>query len=246
MKVSNGILYALRSTNYIVILFTALILLPKDIYSDDIFNAGISFDVVTPKGEFKDNLDRNGYGGSFMALVKPNPLVPLKIGLELGFANYGMESRNEPFSYSIPDVTVNVRRSNNIFLGHLLLRAQRDMGKFSPYLDGLFGMTYLWTKTTIEGEEDMVQIASSKNIDDVALSYGFGGGMMFNVWTGKPNIDDVTNVYIDLKIRYLYGGEAEYLKKGAISVSDNGNVSYDISESRTDMMLYQIGIAVGF
>ncbi|MFC1552185.1 hypothetical protein ACFL6P_06410 [Candidatus Latescibacterota bacterium] len=246
MKVLNGIFHALRSPFLCTLLITALILLPQDIFSNDIFNAGLSFDIVTPQNDFKDNLDRNGYGGSGYALVQPNPLVPVKFGLELGFANYGNESRREPFSHTIPDVTVNVKRNNNMFLGHLLLRGQKEFGNVSPYIDGLFGLTYLWTTTTIEGDENIEPIASSQNIDDIVLSYGFGGGVMLKVWSGTIPEMDTGSVYIDLKVRYLSGGEAEYLKEGAIAMGDNGKVTYDITESRTDMMLYQIGVSVGF
>jgi hypothetical protein len=246
MKVLNGIFHVSRSLLLSALILTALIFLPGKTFSDDIFNAGLSFDIVTPQNEFKDNLDRNGYGGSGYALVQPNPLLPVKFGLELGFANYGMESRREPFSYSIPDVTVNVKRSNNIFLGHLLVRGQKEYGNISPYIDGLFGLTYLWTDTTIEGEDELQQIASSQNIDDIALSYGFGGGVMFKVWSGPIPEIETGSVYIDLKIRYLNGGNAEYLKEGAIAVGDEGKVTYNVTESRTDMMLYQIGVSVGF
>ncbi len=245
----HGMLHTFRQVFRCLLFFLAIVAFTSGICTADIFNASVNFDVVAPQGEFRDNLDRNGYGGSATAVVQPNPVVPIKFGLEIGFANYGSESRREPFSYTIPDVTVNVRRSNNIFLGHLLLRAQKEFGSVAPYVDGLFGLSYLWTDTTIEGVDEIEEIASSRNIDDAALSYGYGGGVMFKVWSAKDYkeyIPEMLSVYIDLKIRYLYGGEAEYLKKGAVSAGESGKVNYDISESRTDMMLYQIGVAVGF
>ncbi|MFC1651177.1 hypothetical protein ACFL2X_06360 [Candidatus Latescibacterota bacterium] len=246
MKLLKSIFHALRTFNFGVLIFTALILLPQSGFTSDRFSAGLNFDTFTPKGELKDNLNRNGYGISGMGLVKPNLQVPLKIGFELGYINYGTESRSEQFSSTIPDVMVRVRRYNNIFLSHLVLRAQKDMGIFSPYVDGLFGLTYLWTNTSVEGEDTSIQFASSNNSSDSALSYGFGGGIMCNVWSGTNQTTDDVKVYIDLKIRYLYGGEAEYLKKGAISIDDNNNVANDIIESETDMMLYKIGLAISF
>lgn len=52
-----------------------------------------------------------------------------------------------------------------------------------------------------------------------------------------------TNVYLNMQGRYILGGHAEYLKPGSITV-ENGQVFYDVSSSRTDMLYFQIGVAV--
>jgi len=143
-------------------------------------------------------------------------------------------------------VTVRVERTNNIFLGHMLVRLQQDAGIVSPYLDGLVGLNYLWTATKIRDADNSEEITSSKNLDDLAFSYGIGGGIMFNVYESRTHVADIAKIYIDLKVRYLYGGEAEYLKKGAVSIDEHSNVSYDISKSTTDLMLYQIGVVFSF
>jgi len=43
----------------------------------------------------------------------------------------------------------------------------------------------------------------------------------------------------------LSGSEADYLRKGSI-IREGGDVIYDVKSSRTDLMLYQIGVAVSF
>ena len=209
-------------------------------------DAGLHFTIATPRGEFKDSIDRNGYGISGYGVVRAGK-SPLKIGLELGYIMYGHESRNVPISMTIPDVTVNVNTSNNIFTGHLLLRVQEQFGSVAPYIDGLLGLNYLWTNTTIEDEDDLEEVASSTNMDDVAFSYGVGGGIMVKVGkiSQKGFGKNPLPIFVDLKVRYMLGDEADYLREGAIE-RELGSASYDISTSKTDLMLYQIGVAVSF
>src|SRR5690606_36432668 len=79
----------------------------------------LNFIVGVPQGSFSENVDDAGFGlNLFGGLgVGRSPVV---VGLELGFMVYGFERRNEPFSTTIPDVTVDVETSNNIMLGHFV------------------------------------------------------------------------------------------------------------------------------
>ena len=228
-----------------ILIISILLIAPDTGYCLGMFDAGVSIGIAAPQGEFRDNVDRNGFSFSGSGLFRPG-LVPVKFGIELGYINYGSEERREPFSYTIPDVTVRVERTNNIFLGHMLVRLQQDAGIVSPYLDGLVGLNYLWTETKIRDVYNFEDITSSKNLDDLAFSYGVGGGIMFNVYEAGTVVADIAKIYIDLKVRYLYGGKAEYLKEGAIRIDEYDNVIYDISKSTTDLMLYQIGVVFSF
>ena len=228
-----------------ILIISILLIAPDTGRCQEMFDAGVSIGIAAPQGEFRDNVDRNGFSFSGSGLIRPG-LVPVKFGIELGYINYGSEDRREPFSYTIPDVTVRVERTNNIFLGHMLVRLQQDAGIVSPYLDGLVGLNYLWTATKIRDADNFEEITSSRNLDDLAFSYGIGGGVMFNVYEARSPVTDIAKIYIDLKVRYLYGGEAEYLNEGAVSIDEHSNVSYDVSKSTTDLMLYQIGVVFSF
>ena len=90
--------------------------------------------------------------------------------------------------------------------------------------------------------------------DDVSFSYGVGGGFMFRVYQKNKNQgrarsnedeDKVSSVYINLGLRYRKGGEAEYLTKGSITI-DDGIVNYDVRESKTDIVMLQIGVVIAF
>ena len=237
-----------RKKVYVLIILTSL-MISNEVICEKLGNFGVHFTVASPQGEFRDNVDRNGYGISGNGMIRMG-LLPMKLGLELGYVRYGSESRREPLSTTIPDVTVNVQNDNNIFLGHILLRVQPPLGplvKVTPYIDGLVGFNYLFTETKIEDMDKFTEVVSSTNFDDLTLSYGIGGGLMFKlVDIGAPGPGlNIMGILLDIKVRYLYGGEAEYLKKGSIR-RENAKVFYDATKSKTDLMLYQLGIVFSF
>ena len=214
----------------------------------DIFDAGLLFDIATPQGEFSDHVDRNGYGLSGFGALHLGP-SPIKIGVEAGFMNYGSDSRHAPLSTTIPDVTVKVTNTNNIVLGHLFLRFQPELGAFAPYVDMLGGFNYLFTESKIEDDNNGAMVASSTNYDDFTSSYGFGGGCMIRLGSmGIPNPSfgaGTLDFALDFRVRSLRGGKAEYLKEGSIK-RESGSVVTQTERSRTDLILYQIGVSVRY
>jgi hypothetical protein len=234
-------------TIFCLIVIATLVCAAHPAQAQSRFQGGLNLLLGFPQGEFADEVDETG-GGIAGEFVYSPPAIPLGFGASLGFMNYGRESRREPFSSTIPDVEVDVITSNNIFLGHLLLRVQSNKGAFRPYLDGLLGFSYLFTDTKIENISDPGdgELASSQNLDDGVFSYGGGGGIMIEVYRSKSGDQGrMWSLSIDLRGRYLIGGEAEYLKKGSVG-RHNGQVSYDIIKSKTDLLTAQVGVAVDF
>ena len=205
-------------------------------------SAGINFTLAFPQGEFKDNINRLGYGGSLQFLIfNPSPVMPASLGLNVGYINYGSESRRSAFSNPIPDVTVDVDRTNNLVNFHLLFQIISPTGSVRPYVEGLFGGSYIFTETSIKSRGDE-EVASSTNFDDFAWNYGAGGGIMILL---SDEIEEINSLFLDLKVRYLFGSEAEYLKEGSVVV-DNGNVIYNVSKSKTDLITVNIGVVAYF
>ncbi len=208
------------------------------------FQAGVNFLFGQPKGEFKENVEDLGFGIGGMFAFRPGN-SPVMIGVDVEYMLYGSETRQEPFSHTIPDVTVEVETRNNILLTHGLLRLQGKSGIFRPYLDGLIGMHYFFTETKVRDEDDFAEpIASTTNQQDIAFSYGTGGGVMFLVHQ-KQEGSKLTEVLIDFRVRHSFGGEATYLKKGSIT-RENGTAIIDPLRSRTDLLTYQFGVVFSF
>lgn len=227
-----------------VIATVSMLVLLSCLASAQNFQGGLGFIVGAPQGEFKDNVDATGYGVTGHIGYSPVS-QPFMIGLEVGYSNYGSETRTEPFSTTIPDVYVNVTTTNNLVLTHLFLRAQPTKGTIRPYVEGLIGVSYFFTETKIEdkGGSDKT-IASNTNQDDATFSGGGGLGAMVKVY-GKQKQTGNLEVLLDFRARYLLGGEAEYLKEGSIRRESN-RVVYDVNKSKTNLLTFQFGVAVRF
>jgi len=215
------------------------------------FHFDLDFNVGAPQGEFSDEIDRLGWGLGLMGGYKI-PETPLMVGLDFGFMNFGVETRTEPLSTTIPDITVEVENSYNLVTGNLLFRLSGPPSTFRPYVDGLFGFNYFFTQTVLRergafSDEDVIR---DTNFEDTALSYGFGTGVNLRVYKNQ-NQDDLTNsmnlgaVYLNAGVRYMFGREAEYLQEGSIT-RENGNVSFDVSRSETDLLYFKFGVNFTF
>ncbi len=210
------------------------------------YGFGGHFLLALPQGEFDDNVDNLGYGGSLFGTIGPGA-IPIQFGLEGGVMIYGSERRRVPLSTTIPDVTVEVTTSNNFFLGHALLRFQPQGGAIRPYADAFVGLNHLATETSVEDEDsfDDDRVFSSTNFSDTGFSYGAGGGVMIRLGTAESDSGKPFDIMLDLRTRYIIGGEVEYLREGSIS-RDGGEVQFDPILSKTDTFLIQVGVAIMF
>lgn len=219
---------------------------------------GLDFQTGVPQGEFSEQLDDRlgfGVGGMFGYRITNTPVM---VGADLGFMNFGTETRREAWSTTIPDATVDVENSYNLFHGDLLLRLIPPETTIRPYAEGLFGFNHFFTQTKIRdrgttGPDDT--IATDTNFRDTTLSYGFGGGLQFRIYSGvgtssssNDNNGAAANnmpytIYIHLSGRYMFGREAEYLREGSI-IRENGQVTYDVMQSNTNLMHFKLGISV--
>lgn len=212
------------------------------------FQGSLTFNLGSPQGEFNDNLDETGLGVAlnYGVVLGKSPFV---IGVDLGFMNYGEDSRYESI-YNIPDLGVRVENRYNIFQGLAFLRLQPvKNGPIQPYAEVMAGMNYLWTETVLVDEDDWYddETISSTNFDDAAFCWGVGGGVLIKLGGERPPGPNKrgTEFFLDLKARYLFGGKAEYLQEGSI-VIDGNDVTYYYNESKTDLLNFQAGIAIKF
>ena len=207
-------------------------------------HGGIGVIIGVPVGDFQDNiLIAGGISGHFGFRLGESPL---SLGVEASYLNYGNEDRMLPVG-GLPDLTVGVDTSNDVFLFHGRTRAQKRAGRVRPYVDGLVGFSYLTTTTSVDAKESCSSLDGSyscsddgdsvTNLDDLVFSAGVGGGVMIGL--GKSG-----SVKLDLSLRYLYGAQATYLTEGGIRWADTGPPILDPHRSRTDMLLIVIGITL--
>lgn len=228
--------------------FALLLLLSSAFLSASVaaqnLEVGGDFIIGLPQNAFRDNIDDEGYGGSghFGYFLGDTPLM---IGADVGYLNYGTVKRFEPFSDEIPEVVVRVQTTNNILLAHGFLRVQPRDGALRPYVEGLLGFKYLFTRSSIIDEFYDDPIASFTNFDDLAGSWGVGTGLDIRLWEGSRR-QGIADVSLSIGAKYLWGSEAEYLKKGSIRPDPDGGVTYLVFRSRTNMLVPSIGARVRF
>jgi len=199
----------------------------------DHVQVGAYFLTVVPRGEFSDNLTSNSYGAGVQGLVRIGS-SPFMVGGDLALAIYGSERRLDPTT------SERVTTSNYILLPHFVLRAQPRLGVIRPYVEGLIGLKYLWTETPTSEVDFDGNIINDINLSDTSFSYGVGGGLQFS-----PTKNRESRFMVDMGVRWLKGGRAEYLREGSIRVV-NGSVVYDVLSSRTDALTVQVGVTYRF
>lgn len=231
------------------VLFSLLLFIPH-LYAQEL-NAGVDLQVVLPQNEFSESIDTDGFGLHAFGLYRFGQ-SPFGLGLDFNFINFGRDTRDEPLSSTIPDLRVRVENEYNLIQGLMLAKVQPPDGIFRPYAEGLAGFNYFFTQTSIENRRNTggEPIATDTNFDDWGFAWGGGGGVMVRVFDRRGSEtynseNPVAAGYINTGVRFLNGSEAEYLREGSIIV-ENGTVSFDTLQSRTDMLIIQLGFVLRF
>jgi hypothetical protein len=222
-------------STFIVILLTA--------FSINAQTVGGSIMLGSPQGDFRTNVDRLGYGLQFHGtLWAPDKERPFTIGLNIGYMVYGEVSERRPLSEFIPDVTVEVNRTNNLANFHLLMQVSPFTGTVRPYLEGLIGGAYIFTTSEVKSTSTQLTFAESTNWDDFTWSYGTGAGLLFLI---SKDLGEVKDLYLDIKGRYIYGTEAQYLTENDVRIV-GGRVLYFPRKSKTDLLTFHVGVVAYF
>tara|TARA_Y100001970_G_scaffold281918_1_gene393696 strand:+ start:957 stop:1679 length:723 start_codon:yes stop_codon:yes gene_type:complete len=218
------------------------------------FGGNISVGGALPQGEFKDQEVPNSFAIDINALYYINDYAA--VGINLGGSQYGFTEREIPFNQWVAVGLIEETR-NNMGYGNLLLKIIPFKGPVKIYGEGLIGLKNLNTTTKLfsqgnscddpETDIDECEIASDTNASDTAFGYGVGGGIEVVLTQMKDeggNSSGTLSLIVSAK--QLWGGDVQYLKKGGITVTPNGNdfpiINYNWNQSRTDVMHYNIGV----
>ena len=162
--------------------------------------------------------------------------TPLWLGVAADYLRYGMETRHIALYPAVPEVFSDVDTTNNLVRSHALVRLGLSGGRTRPYAEALLGFSYIFTRTSIgEGYEE-----STRHLGDFGPSYGAGGGVTIELASSAR-----AHVAFDVGLRYVTGGELDYLTPGALQ-RDGDGVTFESVRSRTKLFDVQIGIAFGF
>jgi hypothetical protein len=201
--------------------------------------AGIHLMVAQPLGEFDDYIDwGGGIGGELLYAFDSQGAIGLRANL--GIMIYGHETKRVPLSETLGRIRVDVSTSNNIFVFGVGPQVMLPSGTVRPYLNGTAGLSYFFTRSSVEGSADLEPFASSTNFDDATFAWAAGGGLYIPLRKGRKN-----PLSLDIGAQYHANGEARYLREGSIQEDGTGNVFIDPIRSQTNLITYRLGITVG-
>jgi hypothetical protein len=190
---------------------------------------GLDFVVAQPVGQF-GNFVNAGLGAAGHVAWTPDPAGVWGIRADASYLIYGSQTRW--YGY-VPLVDVGVHTMNQI--AGLQVGPQITLGKgdLQVYGFGQVGFSYFFTTSSADRGWN-----TTTNYDDVTLATAAGGGVRLQLSHGQHPIS------LDAGARYLHNGRTRYLTEGSIRVTDNA-VYLSPIESQANMVVYQIGVAVG-
>ena len=199
------------------------------------FGGGVAF--AQPMGEFRNYVNSGwGGGGHFMMRVDRPGFLALRA--DVGFVVYGHETKH----VSMPGagrIEFEVSTSNNILTYSIGPQLMVPTGPIRPYINATAGGSYFFTESSIGGDDNGYDFASTRNFDDNVPSYGYGGGVFI------PFATRYADVGLDLGARFVRNGHTRYLSEGGITDLPTGGYVVSPIESETNFVLYHIGVNVG-
>ena len=119
-------------------------------------------------------------------------------------------------------------------------------------MDALIGFKHFETSTAITEQPkfcldpgdsicDSYLLDHETNSSDIAFSYGLGAGLALQIHEGERG-----RVSMVVGARYLFGEEATYVLPSTIQIDETGDVEFETTRSRTDLLTTQIGVVIVF
>jgi opacity protein-like surface antigen len=198
-----------------------------------------SFIQSRPMGALQENIGL-GYGLNGAYLFRLDRAGFWSLRADVGFAEYGSESKRVPLSSTVGGrIQVKVSTNNDIVPMSIGPQLTWPRGKVRPYVNAGVGGQLFFTESHLDGVDDNEDFASTTNQNDFTATWVAGGGIYFPVYEKK------TKVSLDVGVQYVAGGRARYLRPGSIVDLSNSQIQINAFESTTHVMLVRLGVKVG-
>jgi len=195
------------------------------------------FTTAIPVNEYQDFDDEVGYGGNLeFFFISPSKEKPIGMGFSLSYIGQGLYFYDDPCDC---ETYVGNNRANNFINLNMILQVAPTGGTIRPYLETLFGGSYIYSNTDIITPDYM---SVNLYVDDWAWTYGVGGGFKFLLGADE-NGDG--SAYLDIKGRYLLSSDVNLLDRNSIRYANNR--FYDtVKETQINFVAIQIGLVLYF
>ena len=191
-----------------------------------------------PAGQFSDNVGL-GYGATAAYLLGLDHSGILSLRADVGFVDYGSESKRVPLSPTIGG-RIQVKVSTNNYIVPVSIGPQLTWpsGSVRPYVNAGFGGQFFFTESSVDGGDDGSGL-STTNQHDRTKSWIVGGGVYVPLYSRG------VNVMLDAGVQYFTGGHAQYLRPGSIVDLPDAQLQINPLESDTHMMVVRMGVRIG-
>lgn len=207
-------------------------------------SAHINFELPIAYGEYRNISDRTvGAGGRLMFYLRPGPKIPVEPGLSIGL--FGRGSSSETFRVEFLGIfkDYKVKASNAVAnFGFCLKIDPLTETMAQPYFEGEIGGNVFFSNITVEEVED----GSQKDVSDPEATKGHWGSYVGGAAGLKLKLgsDSDASYGLDFRCGYYLGSKVKYNSKPVIN--DLGEVSFTRLESKTNMLIPQLGFWVAF
>lgn len=194
---------------------------------------------MRPVGEFRQFVGLSyGVGGD--ALLRLDRRGFLALRTELGWIDYGEESKRVPLSPTIGGrVQVDVKTTNQILLFGFGPQLSLPSGFIRPYTGATFGLTHFFTTSGVEGSDDSFDFANTTNHSTTKVAWTGNSGLYVPLHYGE------TPVLLDVGVRYVGSGRMSYLRKGSIVDLGDNRIGVTTITSETRFLAYRVGVKIG-
>ena len=200
---------------------------------------GAEATLLRPVGEFQQNVEWGG-GLNLFGVFHPVRSFPIGLRLEGGGILYGHETYGVATTPILPRVVLEGTTSNVIATMGVGPQMTLGSGWLRPYGYGTVGFAYFATTSELRGISGGHPFATTTNFDDWTESLALGGGLLIQLSSSarRPAL-------LDLAVQSAYSGPTEYLREGSLIDLPDGSFGFTPIRSRTDMVQFRVGIAVG-
>lgn len=199
---------------------------------------GAALEVAAPVGEFADFVDTGwGLGVSLAHDLTADGVLGLRV--EGGWAQYGRASRVVPFSFTLPQVFLNLDVENQ--LGRLTVGPQLSapLGPVRPFVHAGVGFSYFTTRSSVEGTRDRREFASTTHFSDITPALAAGGGLTVRLSGGDRPVGLLVSG------AYVHNGTAEYLRNEDLRRLAEGDLLVEPVTSAADLVSVRAGVEIG-
>ena len=196
-------------------------------------SGGLEFGI--PLGEYAFTWGETTYGLS-ANISLPFRRLPLEFGYDFGWGHMGGEyaSQQAPGNILGPKTGQKASINSNVYSHHGLLRFNPMRGRVRPYGDLLFGARQFSTRTTITAANGAT---TDERDGSWTNSMGWAVGTMYSL---------SRQFYVEARVERLFSGKVDYVDPRTIVIADDGTVTYEKLNSRTDVLNIQLGVGLRF